>query len=187
MNSQNQTDITAIVLAGGEGSRMGNKDKAWMTHHGRPLITHVMDRVGPQVDRIVISRNRDHPGYDGLSVECFADAGESLGPLSGILACRSAVTTPLSLIVPCDVPELPADIASQLSLALDSHDLAVARDSEQLQTLVFLARTSTLDSITGYLARGNRSVKGWIRETDHTTVCFDTQVFENINETGQLR
>ena len=41
--------ITAVVLAGGQGNRMGGQDKGLLAFHGRPLIEHILDGLRPQV------------------------------------------------------------------------------------------------------------------------------------------
>ena len=37
-----------VILAGGRSSRMGGGDKCLMPLHGRPLLSHVLDRIRPQ-------------------------------------------------------------------------------------------------------------------------------------------
>ena len=74
LEEQQVMDTTAIVLAGGRGSRMNYEEKAWMLHHGKPLLSHVIDSISPQVDMILISRNNTRdPRYDELPYPCFAD------------------------------------------------------------------------------------------------------------------
>ena len=51
--------IFGVILAGGQARRMGGADKAFVTLAGRPLIAHVLDRLEPQVERVLISANGD--------------------------------------------------------------------------------------------------------------------------------
>ena len=191
---------TAIVLAGGRGSRMNYAEKAWMLHHGKPLLSHVVDSVSPQVDMILISRNNTNdPRYDALPYPCIEDiafsinetdakAAEHQGPLSGISACARHVTTPLTLIVPCDTPRLPNNLMRKLLDGLGDAAVAVVHDGNNEQPLVFLARTLALEKIDPYLKTGRRSVKGWLDEMNHNRVYFETGSgeFENINTAQQL-
>ena len=184
-------DTTAIVLAGGQGSRMNFSDKAWIDFKGTPLLLHVIERVRPQVDEILISRNSTHPNYETLPFRKFADAQISnghQGPLSGIAACHPAVTTMFTLVVPCDTPNLPEDLVSRLASRLTDKDVVVASDRSRDHYLVFLARTSVLGSISDHLGRGQRSVKSWLETVNYTRHEFaDTDnPFLNINEPGQL-
>lgn len=178
---------TAILLAGGKGSRMDYRDKAWVEHQGLPLILHVVNRIKPQVDDIIISRNNENPLYSSLDYQCISDENDNYeGPLAGVMACLPYITTPAALIVPCDTPNLPLDLVSRLEAGFTKQNIAVAHDETRIQPLVFLAELTTLGSISDYLAAGERSVRGWIEQTSNTMVKFDV-AFENINQPAQLR
>ena len=174
-------NTTAIVLAGGRGSRMNYAEKAWMLHHGKPLLSH------------------DDPRYDELPYPCIADihsqandndgeATEQQGPLSGISACALQVTTPLTLVVPCDTPHLPNNLMRKLLDGLGDAAVAVVHDGDNEQPLVFLAKTIALEEIYPYLKTGRRSVKGWLDGMNHNLVYFEagSGEFENINTVEQL-
>ena len=166
-------DTTAIVLAGGKGSRMNYAEKAWMLYHGKPLLSHVVDSISPQVDMILISRNNtSDPRYD----------------LSGISACARHVKTSLTLVVPCDTPRLPNNLMRKLLDGLGDASIAVVHDGNNEQPLVFLAQTTALEEIDIYLKTGRRSVKGWLEGMNHNRVYFETgsDEFENINTIDQL-
>ena len=191
---------TAIVLAGGRGSRMNYAEKAWMLHHGKPLLSHVVDSVSPQVDMILISRNNTNDTrYDALPYPCIEDiafsinehdgkAAEHQGPLSGISACARHVKTPLTLIVPCDTPRLPNNLMRKLLDGLGDASVAVAHDGNNVQPLVFLAQTIVLAEINTFLKTGRRSVKGWLDGINNNRVYFKSGSgeFENINTVEQL-
>ena len=193
-------DTTAIVLAGGKGSRMNYAEKAWMLHHGRPLLSHVVDSISPQVDTILISRNNTSDSrYDELPYPCVADIafatndidGEATGqqgPLSGIRACAQHVKTSLTLVVPCDTPRLPNNLVKKLLDGLGNASIAIAHDGQKEQPLVLLAQTTALETIDIYLEAGRRSVKGWLEGMNRNLVYFEAGSgdFENINSIDQL-
>ena len=193
-------DTTAIILAGGRGSRMNYAEKAWMLHHGKPLLSHVVDSISPQVDMILISRNNTNDTrYDELPYPCIPDikfevndndgeAPEQQGPLCGISACARHVTTPLTLVVPCDTPRLPNNLMRKLLDGMGDASVAVVHDGNNEQPLVFLAQTTALEEIDIYLKTGRRSVKGWLEGMNHNRVYFETgsDEFENINTIDQL-
>lgn len=168
---------------------MNHQDKAWLMHRGRPLISQVIESLERQTDHIVISRNREDPRYDALGYPCVADAVDGYqGPLAGIMSCLPLVQTPATLVVPCDMPDLPDDLADRMLPALGQHSVTVASDGRRVQPLVLLARTSALADITQYLATGGRSVMGWLGSMDYGVVAFpdSTGRFRNINEPSQL-
>jgi molybdopterin-guanine dinucleotide biosynthesis protein A len=39
--------LRGVILAGGRATRMGGGDKCLLTVAGRPLLAHVIDRLGP--------------------------------------------------------------------------------------------------------------------------------------------
>ena len=182
-------NITAIVLAGGRGSRMNYVDKAWLDYKNKPLIQHVIDAVSPSVSDIIISRNSNNEQYELLPYRCVPDIGNnSMGPLSGIAACAAFVKTEYSLIVPCDIPTLPHNLTAKLTEGLRNSDTAIVHDGQRRQNLVFVTRTKQLDSISDFLAEGGRAVHRWLETISYEIVNFseDPDSFENINTLEQL-
>ncbi|MFT7304829.1 MAG: molybdopterin-guanine dinucleotide biosynthesis protein A [Candidatus Azotimanducaceae bacterium] len=178
---------TAILLAGGKGSRMNYRDKAWVEYKDKPLLMHVLDQIVPQVDSVVISRNGDNPAYASLPYRCISDETTDLeGPLAGVMACLTAVTTSHTLVVPCDTPSLPMDLVKELARGIDDNTaISVAHDGKRMQQLIFLARTEALNTISSYLNRGERSVYGWLKTCPHNVITFENR-FDNINHEEQL-
>lgn len=80
--------VTALVLCGGRGSRMGGVDKPLEQFQGRPLVAHVLGRIAPQVQgRVIISANRHAEVYAGFGYPVLADElSDFQGPLAGLLA-----------------------------------------------------------------------------------------------------
>jgi molybdenum cofactor guanylyltransferase len=119
-------DITAAILAGGEGTRVGRRDKGLLPVRGRPLVAWVRDALADQVRRIVICANRNEAGYAAFGT-VVADAAPAFhGPLGGIAAALGASESPWLLTVPVDSPQPPADLAERLLAHLGSAPAAVA-------------------------------------------------------------
>ena len=122
--------LVGVVLAGGEGRRMGEGvAKPLRLLGGRPMVAHVVERLRPQVMDLVIVANDPDPAYRALGAAVIADPpdlqeaavreGRRLGPLAGILAGMewSVVHHPHAgwiLSVPADVPFLPLDLTVRL-------------------------------------------------------------------------
>jgi len=183
MSNSIEAKISAIILAGGEGRRAGGRDKGLLDYNGRPMIEHVIDRIRPQADEIIISANRNLEQYRQYASQVIADETDSYrGPLAGISACLPACGHPLTLVVACDMPLLPADLVRRLLSAMADTDVAIATVNRQHQ-LALLLKTSLRDSIEQYLAGNRRKLITWIEAQRHTSVPFDdlAEAFVNLN------
>ncbi len=195
--------ITGLVLAGGRGQRMGGVDKGLQLFRGRPLATHAIERLAPQVHEILVSANRHVERYAALAARVLVDdaASDALesypGPLAGILAGLRAARTPWLAVVPCDAPFLPLDLVARLARAAagaDARGAVVQRDhgerGPRLEPVCCLLATSLSDDLAGYLASGRRKVEGWVAQ-HAVAVPFDdvgdAAAFANFNTLAELR
>jgi len=183
--------ITGVVLAGGLGRRMGGVDKGLQLLNGRPLVSHVIERLAPQVDELLINANQNGERYAAFGYPVLADRiPEFAGPLAGLHAALTAATHPLVATAPCDSPFLPADLISRLFQALTATnaDLAVARTFDQPHPVFCLCRRELLPHLTDFLARGERKMALWHAALKVVEVAFDdeAEAFENINTREEL-
>ena len=95
--------ITAVILAGGRGRRMGGDDKGLVELNGRPLIKHVLAVIAPQVSSVILNANRNLDRYAGFGYPVVRDDLLGFqGPLAGFAAAMAAATTPYLITMPCD-------------------------------------------------------------------------------------
>ena len=184
--------MTGIVLAGGQGRRMGSVDKGLALLLGRPMAAHVIERFAPQVDEILINANRNMTEYMALGHAVIPDAiGGYAGPLAGLHVGLTHAAHPLVATVPCDSPFLPHDLVARLSSALSDNaaDIAVARTFEQPHPVFALVRRSVLPHLTQFLQEGGRKIDAWYATLEAIEVAFDDQAdaFRNINTADELR
>lgn len=167
-----QRSVSAIILAGGRGRRVGNQDKGLLQWQHRALIEWVIDAIAPQVDDIVISCNRNSARYQLLANRvCEDDLVDFQGPLAGVKAALSMCLHDLVFICPCDMPQLPENVVAQLyqqKMATNA-DVVYASDGQYQQYLVALLNKSLQTSLNNYLNGPQRSVKGWYA-TLHTEI-----------------
>ena len=184
-------EITGVVLAGGQGSRMGGVDKGLALFRGRPMAAHVIERFAPQVDELLVNANRNVGQYAALGYRVIADeiAGFA-GPLAGFERGLAHAAAPLVATVPCDSPFLPDDLVSRLRKALEENaaQLAVARTGIQTHPVFCLMRRDVRDSLTRFLAGGERKIDRWYAQLAVVEVAFDDEAdaFANINTRAQL-
>lgn len=119
--------IFGVILAGGAARRMGGRDKALLTLGGQTLLSHALDRLSPQVERLAVSANGDATRFARGLVILPDD--QSQGPLSGIAAALDwaaplGATAVVSVAV--DTPFFPADLVPRLCLAAETASGGVA-------------------------------------------------------------
>ncbi|MDT8878349.1 molybdenum cofactor guanylyltransferase MobA [Halomonas saccharevitans] len=158
--------LTGMILAGGQGRRMGGRDKGLEPFAERPLVAHVHERLAGHVAEVLINANRNVERYRPLADRVVTDAeGGYQGPLMGIYSGLRAATTPWLVVVPCDTPALPGDLVARLVAGIGEndgeHDIAVAFDGERLHPVVALIRTSLADDLAAALADGERKIDRW--------------------------
>lgn len=181
-----RSKITGVVLAGGLGRRMGGKDKGLLEINGRPLITHIIDILRPQVGSVLINANRNLDSYRGFGLPVVQDmVGEFCGPLAGMASALQASDTPYLLTVPCDSPLLPVDLCTRLYRALTSAnaEISAAHDGSRMQPMFALLRREVLQDLLVYLKHGGRKTDTWYTEHRFILVDFSdrTEAFLNIN------
>ena len=182
--------VAAVILAGGQGRRMGGADKGLIEYQGRPLIEWALAALAPQVEEVLISANRNLDAYAAYGRRVLPDTlPDFAGPLAGVLAALEAVDTDWLLVAPCDTPHLPADLACRLLGAAQRENvpLAVAADDGRVHYSCFIVHTGQRDHLAAYLARGERAVRHWQAGLPSTTVHFDAACFANFNQPGDLK
>ena len=182
------TTVSCIILCGGKASRMQDKDKGLQPYHGKPLLTHVIDKLKPQVDDIIISANRNIDQYGAFGFPVCQDSTRTFdGPLAGIAATAPACKHDWIMVVPCDMPDLPADLVSLMSEHLAEARLITISCDDRTQ-LVFLMHRSLLDSISEYLESGQNKVMNWVSSQSSISIDLtNRQAFKNINTLDQLK
>ena len=181
--------VAGIVLAGGLGRRMGSVDKGLQPLHGKPMIEHVLARLVPQVDEVVINANQNLERYGAFGHRVVSDAiGGFAGPLAGLHAGLQAVSHPLAATAPCDSPFLPTDLVARLSQALKDNDLAVAKTGDQAHPVFALVRRAVLPNLEAFLQGGGRKIDAWYSSLEVVEVSFDDEAdaFRNINTLEEL-
>ena len=181
--------VTGIVLAGGQGRRMGGVDKGLQPLRGRPMVAWAIERLAPQVDEILLNANQNAEAYAKFGYRVVPDSvGGFAGPLAGLHAGLQAASHPLAVSVPCDSPFLPLDLVARVREKLSTHDIAVAQDGDQAHPVFALVRKSVLPHLEAFLAAGGRKIDAWYATLAVVEVSFDDQpeAFRNINTLEEL-
>jgi len=182
--------VSGIVLAGGQGRRMGGVDKGLQPLRGKPMIEWVLERLAPQVSEIIVNANQNIERYEKYGHRVVRDEiGGFAGPLAGLHAGLKAAAHPLVVTVPCDSPFLPSDLISRLRDSLGEKDLAVAKTGDQPHPVFALMKRQVRESLEAFLAQGGRKIDAWYAALKVVEVPFDDEAesFRNINTLEELR
>lgn len=163
-------EANAIILAGGESTRLG-EDKALVPLAGIPLMTRTARRLH-RVSQQIILAGRSHLPVDiGLSTnltfapDTITDGGPLVGLYSGLLASDADV----NVVVGCDMPFVrPRLLAQLLTVAVESDGpVIVPQWNGEPQVLPSVCKQSAIAAIRQALDEGERSLRGFI---DHVKV-----------------
>ncbi len=179
-----QQQITALLLAGGRGRRMGGLDKGLAPYGGEPMAAHIARALSGQAQRLLLSANRSHTAYRAIGLDPIPDARRDYpGPLAGIETALAHCSTPYLLICPCDTPHVPTDLGPRLwrALASGDHQVCHARSPTRDHYLHLLMRAELADGLTRYLDAGGRAVRHWLADLSVTTALFDEAELANLN------
>ena len=185
----------ALILAGGRGSRLGDKDKGWVMWHGLPLIEHalaVLIKQTPPPAHILISANRNVDAYQQTGHPVVMDErSDFMGPMAGIEAGLMRCKKNNLLVIPCDTPLLPADLYEKLQETLTVNTQALAAyafTSESAQPLCCLLKPSVAGALGKQLDAGHGAVQTWLDAIGAIPVRFDiAEAFANFNTPEALQ
>jgi molybdenum cofactor guanylyltransferase len=178
--------VSAIILAGGRATRMGGEDKGLLLLQKKPLIQHVIERLKPQADEILINANREITQYQMLGYPVLQDENaDFIGPLAGFCLGLQHAKHEYVLTVPCDSPSLPLDLADRLLIGMaEAHaDIAIASSDGDVHPVFCLCKKTVLPSLIDYLASGERKVSTWQKFQKYVAIDFsdNPDAFINLN------
>jgi molybdenum cofactor guanylyltransferase len=202
------SSVTAMILAGGRGSRMGGVDKGLQNFNGTPLALHAMMRLniqsGGPLGGVMINANRNLAAYEAFDAPVWPDVvGDFAGPLAGMLTGLERCETPLLMTLPCDTPLFPLDLIERLLQALnrDNADIAMVAAPEsdgdgaakiRPQPVFSLMKIELMESLAAFIDKGGRKIDAWTALHKTVLVPFDQpgdnmRAFFNANTLAELQ
>ena len=179
-----------VILAGGQSKRMQVQNKATVLFKGKPLITHVIERMKPQAKHIVINTHQNQNDFEKFNLPLIDDAlSIQEGPLLGILTSLQKIKTDWVQFVPCDTPNLPNNLIANLMKEVEAQKTlaAVPETNDGFQSACLLCHTSTLENLQDFFNQGGRKIEDWVRQLPFSIVRFhDQSQFININTQKEL-
>jgi molybdenum cofactor guanylyltransferase len=193
MVSKEQVD--GLILCGGQGQRMGGRDKGLIACGEQTLVARSAANFAPQVRRIMLNANRHLDQYNALGYPVYEDLHPGFqGPLAGFAVGLRYCTAPYLAIIPCDTPDFPADMVAKLfgALASQTADLSYpitydAHQRKQTHPVFCVMRSYLFEKLNQFLKTDQRRIDRWYAELQCIEVVFnDHQAFTNINTPADL-
>lgn len=193
-----ETPTLGVVLAGGLARRMGGGDKPMRQIGGRTILDHVIERLAPQCDGLLLNANGDPARFAGFGLSVVADTVEDYpGPLAGVLAGLDwvALNRPDArwiVTVAGDCPFLPRNLVARLQQAREAEDadLAVAASGDQSHPVIGLWKVALRDELRHALVVEDiRKIDRWTARYRVATVSWPAEPvdpFFNANTIEEL-
>jgi molybdopterin-guanine dinucleotide biosynthesis protein A len=150
---------SVVVQAGGQSRRFG-RPKALMRIGDRPLIEHVLARVGDLGDECLVTTNRPQDfEYLGLRLAEDPAASVGAGALNGLATALRAAEGEHVLVVACDMPFVQTALATHLidvAAAQAPEAVVVPRWERGFEPLLAVYPRRALDLVMEILDAGSQ-------------------------------
>jgi len=178
--------IVGIVLAGGQATRMGGRDKALLPLGSATVLDVLLARLAPQVSQVAVSANGDAQRFARFGLPIIGDELREAGPLAGVaagLAWAARQGANALVTVPGDTPFIPRGLVDALCPAP-----AWAESDGALHPLVAIWPVVLHERLASWLqAGGSRRVRDFGIAAGMRTVPFAAEEeFFNINTPTDL-
>lgn len=187
MTTKRNSSVVGVLLAGGQSRRMGGGDKCLLEVGGKSLLNHVIERLQPQVDTLILNANGDAQRFASYGLEVVADPiPDHAGPLAGVLAgftwARShAPNARWVATAATDTPFFPRDLVTRLLQATQDRypAIALAASGGRQHPVFGLWPTALASDLQEALHAGVRKVLDWTDRHDTVTVTFEDTIVGN--------
>lgn len=186
-----------VILAGGQARRMGGGDKGLLILDGMSLLDRVIDRLGPQVDRLVLNANGDPDRFAEYGLPVISDTMDEFpGPLAGVLAgMEYAADRGFDHIVTAaaDTPFFPHDLVEKLDRATHKANTPIALAATHEEGRLVRHPTFGLwpvnlrADLRVALEQGLRKVVLWTDKHGAASTAFEAGAFFNVNTPEDLQ
>jgi molybdopterin-guanine dinucleotide biosynthesis protein A len=134
---------SGAILAGGQSTRFGGRDKSALLLDGRAILDHQIAALAPVVDEVLIV---------GGPRATIHDIVPGCGPLGGLHAALTAAHGGAVLIVACDMPYLSTPFLTYLLSFATEADIVVPCSERGYHPLCAVYTRACLEPVAARLA-----------------------------------
>jgi len=177
--------VSGIIVAGGKSSRIG-MDKALLQVGNSTMIERIITILQQVAGHVLISAGNGKYSFTGYRhvEDKFAD----IGPIGGIYSALKASSTPINIVVSCDLPFLSVDLLDYLLQNSLENELIIPVHNNFYEPLCAVYNVSLLPVIEQQINDGDYKLINLITKTDCKLLpitsdlpFYKPNVFNNIN------
>lgn len=178
---------TAIILAGGQSSRMGGNNKSFIMFNGSPLIEKVVRQLEPHFEQLLISANYLEK-FSFLKLPVIPDIKENMGPLMGILSCLEKSDNDINFITACDIPEISQSLIDRMVFMSGNYDVVMPKaHSDKYEPLYAVYKKNVIPHIRNLLQSDTRKITSLLKHVSARYVDFvNDGWYFNLNRKADL-
>jgi molybdopterin-guanine dinucleotide biosynthesis protein A len=171
---------TAIILAGGGSSRMG-QDKSMLPVAGKPMIKHIYEQLRPCFAQTLVSSN-NAAAHEFLGATVVTDEVAGKGPMMGIVSALRVSVNDVNFVVACDMPEIDTALMRAMLRQASDCDAVVPKVGADLYEPLFAVyRKSALPAMEALLESGNNKIIDSYSRFRVRYIDLNGRQFRNIN------
>lgn len=190
-----KNEVTIIILAGGQGTRMGGRDKAFLRLSKQPLISRKLGQVSKHFSHRIIVTNNATAYPQAIEAQLVPDEVPGQGPLMGVYSGLKASRTEINFVTAVDMPFFSSLLYNRLLEKMPGAQVVAPCGPCQVEPLFALYSRECLGPIMECLAKGQRRLVAFWDQVSVGTVPYEDslrcdpsgQVFANINAPSDLQ
>lgn len=179
---------SAAILAGGQATRFGGRDKSTLVVDGRPIVDRqlaALNQVEALDDILIVGGSAARAG-----ARLVSDVVPGCGPLGGIHAALTYARNDAVFVVACDMPYVTASFIDALFRQLKDADVVVPQTDRGYHPLCAVYTRACLEPIARRLAERRLKVTDLFEDvrtrvvtavTGSTSVNPDDRLLANVN------
>ncbi|NLD05342.1 MAG: molybdenum cofactor guanylyltransferase [Synergistaceae bacterium] len=169
-----------LLLAGGQGSRMGGRNKLYLELEGSLLIEGTLEIVAPLFKEVILlvapgesSRVKEalSPLVNKWNIAVVEDRVRAKGPLEGLYNGLRHMKEEWGFLLGCDMPSPDPDVIKGMSCFCSvNNDAVVAERKGFLEPLHAFYRKSCICAVSDAMQRGDRRIKQFYSDIRLTVI-----------------
>jgi molybdopterin-guanine dinucleotide biosynthesis protein A len=189
------TGVSAVILAGGRGIRLGGVDKSAIRIGGRTILDRLRASLSTLVDEFVFVVNR--PIADPATGDVVvSDPEPHGGVLPALLTGLRAAGSPLCFVLAVDMPFVDPRVVALMLREAEHADVVIAVvDGRHEPMHAVYRRAACINSIEAAIARGDRRMISFfddvrvqtVPESSLRAIDPDLRTLFNVNTPEDLR